>query len=224
RDGASKTGNSSFQFAEQSRLDIEKEGHRERYYQPTHHDDSGHTYRRRQSNRSGHQGARNVQREGYTRSSTYHPHHSTDRNQNPRPHVEQERSRYEANLQWCPRAEPSIQRSKEPPQLNAKIRVDEASYSPMVQSPLARGVPLRSDLPLNTQAALEEALGEVREVMNQYTMCADPTESAACKERLRQAEEQGLLEETSHMMVKASMQAQAPLAPEEPSPTSTERV
>nr|VDD26459.1 unnamed protein product [Brassica oleracea] len=60
--------------------------------------------------------------------------------------------------------------------------------------------------------------------MNQYTMCADPTESAACKERLRQAEEQGLLEETSHMMVKASMQAQAPLAPEEPSPTSTERV
>ncbi|KAG2283816.1 hypothetical protein Bca52824_055036 [Brassica carinata] len=149
---------------------------------------------------------------------------STLRNQNPRPHVEQERSRYEANLQWCPRAEPSIQRSKEPPQLNAKIRVDEARSSPMVQSPLARGVPLRSDLPLNTQAALEEALGEVREVMNQYTMCVDPTESAACKERLRQAEEQGQLEETAHMMVKASMQAQAPLAPEEPSPTSTERV
>uniref|UniRef100_A0A0D3A5T3 Uncharacterized protein n=1 Tax=Brassica oleracea var. oleracea TaxID=109376 RepID=A0A0D3A5T3_BRAOL len=86
------------------------------------------------------------------------------------------------------------------------------------------GVPLRSDLPINIQAALEEALGEVRKVKNQYTMCADPTKSAARKERLRQAEEQGQIEETAHMMVKASMQAQAPPTREELSPTSTERV
>ncbi|WZZ22402.1 hypothetical protein YC2023_123789 [Brassica napus] len=223
RDGGSKTGNSPFQFAAQSRLDLEKEGHREKYYQSTHHDESGHTYHRRQSNRSGHQGARIGQREGYTRSSSYRTHHSTDRNRNPKPHSEQDRSRYETNLQWRPRTEPSIRFSKEPSQPNAVFRADEASSSPLALSTLVRGVPLRSDLPLNTQAALEEALGEVREVMNQYTMCADPTESAVRKERLRQAEEQGQLEETAHMMV-AALQAQGPLAPEEPSPSSNERV
>ena len=47
RDGASKTGNSTFQFAAQSRLDNEKEGNRERYYQPTQKDDSGHAYRKK---------------------------------------------------------------------------------------------------------------------------------------------------------------------------------
>ncbi|RID42448.1 hypothetical protein BRARA_J02331 [Brassica rapa] len=120
RDGGSKTGNSPFQFAAQSRLDLEKEGHREKYYQSTHHDESGHTYHRRQSNRSGHQGARIGQREGYTRSSSYRTHHSTDRNRNPKPHSEQDRSRYETNLQWRPRTEPSIRFSKEPSQPNAE--------------------------------------------------------------------------------------------------------
>ncbi|WZZ20117.1 hypothetical protein YC2023_121504 [Brassica napus] len=41
--------------------------------------------------------------------------------------------------------------------------------------------------------------------MTQYTSCADPTESAARKERLRQAEAQGQVEESAVQMVKASI-------------------
>lgn len=39
------------------------------------------------------------------------------------------------------------------------------------------------------QQAMEEALGELREVMVQYTTASDPAESAARKVRMRQAEE-----------------------------------
>lgn len=55
--------------------------------------------------------------------------------------------------------------------------------------------------------AMDKALGEVIEVMVQYTKCADPTESAARQERLRIAEEQGELEATAIMMVQASINA-----------------
>lgn len=73
------------------------------------------------------------------------------------------------------------------------------------QSPAARGVPLRAVTPEINQGALEEALEEVRDAMIMYTQCADPTESAARKERLRQAEAQGEFEETAALMVHASM-------------------
>lgn len=56
------------------------------------------------------------------------------------------------------------------------------------------------------QEAIEEAIGEVREVMRQYTACADPTESAARKERLRQAEEQVEVEEAAIQMVQANLE------------------
>ncbi|CAA7058840.1 unnamed protein product [Microthlaspi erraticum] len=57
--------------------------------------------------------------------------------------------------------------------------------------------------------ALNSALGEIREVMVQYSSCADPSESAAHKERLRQAEETGQLEESAAQMVRASLASQA---------------
>lgn len=41
------------------------------------------------------------------------------------------------------------------------------------------------------QAEVEVAMGELREVMIQYANCPDPTESAARRERVRLAEEQG---------------------------------
>ncbi|CAA7048219.1 unnamed protein product [Microthlaspi erraticum] len=56
--------------------------------------------------------------------------------------------------------------------------------------------------------ALLEARGEVRDVMTQYTICADPTESAARKERLRQAEERGEIEQTAVQMVRHSQRVQ----------------
>ncbi|KAF3553223.1 hypothetical protein F2Q69_00010752 [Brassica cretica] len=102
--------------------------------------------------------------------------------------------------------------------------MEEASSSPLLQNPPVRGVPLRSDQPFDNQTAMEEAIGEVREAMIQYTLCADSTKSAARKERLRQAEKQGEIEETASMMVQATIQARAPPPREEPSPTSAERV
>ena len=40
--------------------------------------------------------------------------------------------------------------------------------------------------------------------MVQYTQCADPTESAARRERMKKAEQQGELEETALLMVRAA--------------------
>ncbi|CAN6824017.1 unnamed protein product [Brassica oleracea] len=51
-------------------------------------------------------------------------------------------------------------------------------------------------------------MGELRNVMLQYTKIADPTESEARKERMRQAEEQGDMEETAIQMVRASLTPQ----------------
>lgn len=59
------------------------------------------------------------------------------------------------------------------------------------------------------QAALNIALGELRDVMIQYVNCGDPTESAARRERYRQAEDQGQFEETAEQMVRANLQLSA---------------
>ncbi|EFH55652.1 predicted protein [Arabidopsis lyrata subsp. lyrata] len=66
----------------------------------------------------------------------------------------------------------------------------------------SQGRGLTSDLP---KAAVETAMGELREVMIQYANCADPLESAARKERVRRAEEEGQFEETAEQMVRASL-------------------
>lgn len=55
------------------------------------------------------------------------------------------------------------------------------------------------------------ALGQVREVMKQYTTCADPTESNARREHMRQAEVNGEPEEASRSMVQATFDT--PLTP-----------
>ncbi|KAF2563185.1 hypothetical protein F2Q70_00015079 [Brassica cretica] len=88
----------------------------------------------------------------------------------------------------------------------------------------------RDDSPLPL-AALESARGEVREVMLQYTSCADPSESAARRERLRQAELQGQLEESAAQIVRASLarkdtggSATIPGPSAAPTPTATMRI
>ncbi|KAH0872156.1 hypothetical protein HID58_069518 [Brassica napus] len=72
-----------------------------------------------------------------------------------------------------------------------------------------RGVPLQSDMASIQPEALQRAVGEVRDVMIQYTKSSDPTESAARKERMRQAEEQGEVEETALKIVRANLDAEA---------------
>lgn len=71
-----------------------------------------------------------------------------------------------------------------------------------------------------------EAMDELRDVMVQYYSYADPTESAAMRERLRQAEEAGQFEETAAQMVRSSLdlQNQDSYLGTEPTHTSLERI
>lgn len=95
----------------------------------------------------------------------------------------------------------------------------ESTISPAQIGTSVRGAPLRKE---NTdltnhqtpndvalpQEAVEEAMGELREVMTQYTICVDPSESAARRERLKLAEEHGKIEQTAINMVRASLATQ----------------
>lgn len=72
------------------------------------------------------------------------------------------------------------------------------------KSPPVKGNPLRDDDKSLPPEAVNEALGEVREAMLQYTQCADPMESAARRERMRKAEEQGQMEESARRIVRNS--------------------
>ncbi|CAN6987113.1 unnamed protein product, partial [Brassica rapa subsp. trilocularis] len=55
---------------------------------------------------------------------------------------------------------------------------------------------------------MAEAREELREVMIQYTSIADPSESAARKERLRRAEEQGEVDESAEQIARQLMRDQ----------------
>ncbi|CAN6886354.1 unnamed protein product, partial [Brassica oleracea] len=60
--------------------------------------------------------------------------------------------------------------------------------------------------------------------MLQYTTCADPTESAAMKERVRQAEEQCQMEESALQMARNSFSANKQRLVTSPEITSPERI
>ncbi|KAF2567074.1 hypothetical protein F2Q68_00027847 [Brassica cretica] len=74
---------------------------------------------------------------------------------------------------------------------------------------IERGSPRELDQPPVPQEALNVAMEEVRDVLLKYTKCADPTEREARLERVRQAEEQGQMEENALIMVRASQNASA---------------
>ncbi|KAF3570909.1 hypothetical protein F2Q69_00062108 [Brassica cretica] len=76
------------------------------------------------------------------------------------------------------------------------------------QAPMCeKGVPLQRQPPSLPEEAIQRARGEVRDVMMQYTSSADPTEREARKERMRQAEERGELEETAILVAQAALNA-----------------
>lgn len=67
-----------------------------------------------------------------------------------------------------------------------------------------QGSPSKTREPSIPQEELNSALGEVQEVLAQYSNCADPIESAARKERLRQVEAKGQYEKAAEQIVRAS--------------------
>lgn len=85
----------------------------------------------------------------------------------------------------------------------------ESSASRRANQVTARGTPLQRRQEELPNDALEKTIGEIHNAMQQYTLAADPTESAARKERYRQAQESGEIEETAAEMVRASTIAQA---------------
>lgn len=110
-----------------------------------------------------------------------------------------------------------------------RLELRDESFSSKEKRPQAdRGIPLRAQKDPSSPVAFDAALGEVREYMKQYTQCADPSESAARKERLRCAEKEGQLERTAARMVRASkgphLESPPPLAPFPPSTVIEEQV
>ena len=101
---------------------------------------------------------------------------------------------------------------------------EESSSSKKAHQYSARGTPLQipqEDLP---REALEEAIGELHDVMKQYTSIADPTESAARKECYRMAEEQEEIEQTAAQMVRARIANQETPDLNDDNDTSPKRV
>ena len=66
---------------------------------------------------------------------------------------------------------------------------------------------------------------EIRDVMVQYSNCVDPSESAARKECIRQADQQGEFEEAAAQLVRENIESQRSVPPAETRMESTpERV
>ncbi|KAG2323285.1 hypothetical protein Bca52824_016498 [Brassica carinata] len=78
-----------------------------------------------------------------------------------------------------------------------------------------------ADLPT---AVLNSAREEIREYMNQYYNCLDPTESAARKARLRVSEEQREIEEVANQMARKSLEMQRMELPEVQHDTTLGRI
>ncbi|KAH0933120.1 hypothetical protein HID58_010237 [Brassica napus] len=86
---------------------------------------------------------------------------------------------------------------------HAQKNISDCSFGWDLVNQSVRGTPLRIPHDSLPPQALEEALGEGREVMVQCTSCEEPWESAG--ERLRQAAEQGQLEQRAAQMVRATL-------------------
>ncbi|CAA7021285.1 unnamed protein product [Microthlaspi erraticum] len=103
------------------------------------------------------------------------------------------------HTQVTPRRRESHGVQQEPPRWVEKFRPNSQERTSGDYDPTIREIARQRRPPLDKErtpepnqeclprAALNKALGEIREVMLQYSSCADPLESAARRERLRQA-------------------------------------
>lgn len=62
--------------------------------------------------------------------------------------------------------------------------------------------------PIPPIPSTEEVMDDLRAVTLQYINCADPTESAARKQRVQQSDERGLMEETARSIIETATQNQ----------------
>ncbi|KAL0717131.1 hypothetical protein Bca4012_066453 [Brassica carinata] len=108
--------------------------------------------------------------------------------------------------------------------VNEDTHVSRRDSSGKRDSHSDKGVPLQRLTHETPLKSIEEARVELRDALDQYTCCADPIESAVRKERLRQGEAQGKMEESAVNMVKIArarqMEEQSKCTP----PPSLERI
>ncbi|KAG2332359.1 hypothetical protein Bca4012_018062 [Brassica carinata] len=174
-----------FQFAAQTSIESDRRRYQDRGYHKARKETPRYSARSHDRRSSDRRGDSKTYREDYPRKDQYRPTHSRD----------EDRSLRSPGYHGRPH------------------QMEEASSSPMLHDTPVRGVPLLSGKPFDAQAALVNAIGEVRDAMNQYTLCADPSESAARRERML-----------------GMVKARAPPPHEAPSPasvmqpTSTERI
>ncbi|CAL9240345.1 unnamed protein product [Arabidopsis halleri] len=101
------------------------------------------------------------------------------------------------NLQW---REKPVSRGN-----NRNDYLDSSDSSRARRPPLERTVTVEvTPPPLLPIPTTTEVMGELRDVTVQYTSCADPTESAARKQRVLQGEARGLMAQTAEMIVAAA--------------------
>ncbi|KAF3510586.1 hypothetical protein F2Q69_00005552 [Brassica cretica] len=106
----------------------------------------------------------------------------------------------------------------------AEAKDTGSSISKLHQDRNNRGSPLVLDAVTIPEKTLDEARNEVRDMMMQYTKCSNPTEREARKERLRQAEVRGQVEEAVVQVARASLNAMANEQMLIPLGTSPERI
>lgn len=92
------------------------------------------------------------------------------------------------------RRSPSHKRSSPP--------LEFSSTSRHKSQPSDGGIPLRMCNDIAPKETVENAAGVIRDTLAQYTACADPTESAARRDRVRIAEAQGTIEKNALQMAK----------------------
>ena len=130
------------------------------------------------------------------------------------------RSSHQSNFQWKEKSSPipispleisNSSRTRRPP-----LERNISSMAPC-SPPLRRLHSLEvvsHPLPIPTK---EQVMGELREVTVQYTTCADPTESAARKQRVLQGEAKNLMNNTADQIIEAvvaSLPSSLPLLPD----------
>ncbi|KAF3568167.1 hypothetical protein DY000_02013891 [Brassica cretica] len=97
------------------------------------------------------------------------------------------------------------------------------SASKSIHANVERGNPQHASQGMIPQSVLNEARGEARDVLLQYTKCADLTEREVREERVRQAEERGQIEANARKIARASLNS-AEEQRMSPTKSSSERV
>ncbi|KAH0908607.1 hypothetical protein HID58_031928 [Brassica napus] len=120
-----------------------------------------------------------------------------------------ERIPRELSTQRPPLAPPTRSYYREVYRAIPEVKDTASSASKSASKASERGFPRQERRDAIPQEVYNEALGTAREAMMQYTLCADPSEREARKERMRKAEESGQIDNTARMIARSAAKSTA---------------